>query len=199
MSKLENLTPITVDEFSQRLNDKVHQLSYYFSLYILPSGQILDCGYPANLGHNNTSELIYENLSKLPQKNFNSCLKGLEFDFKDTAYHIEDYYKLLPIYTENIKMFWQIDKVLLGTEDRICQDMGFVKVSINQKLFFSQMTVPCSIFEKNVTGAQMDTLTKLSEIFNMDLIKQAKNKQKENAKLAAEIQFTLNKINSKTF
>ncbi len=173
----------------------MHQFKNYYSVYITPRGLIIDCGYPECLGHNDISEYIYNTLDKMDEKVFNSRLRGLGITFKQVPDYMEDYFDLLKIYYEDRQLYWTIDKQLLGTEDRICQDMGFVKVSINNNLKISHIVTPNSIFGKYVTAHQKEVLEKLAEYFNIDFISALKHAQKENAKIAAQIQQCLNKIN----
>jgi len=196
MKENKNATPISLEEFLKRINKKVHIMKNYFSLYITPKGEIIDCGYPECLGHNDISEYIYNHLDEFDDPAFKSCLKGLEIPFKQVPYYVEDYYNLLDIYKENLRLFWTIDKVLLGTEDRICQDMGFVKISINNKFKTANIVTPNTIFGKNVTAHQKEIVEKLEEYFNISFTTGLKSAQKENAKIAAEIQQYLNKINN---
>lgn len=190
----KNTQPISIEEFLERINKKVHQMKYYSSIYITPTGEILDCGYPESLGHNEFCEKVYASLDALPEKPFNSCLRTLGVPFKEIPYYLEDYHNLLDVQYEDMKLFWTIDKVLLGTEDRICQDMGFVKVAINNRLKTFEVVIPNSIFGKNVTAHQKDILEKLSDFFMIDLIGRLKSEQKENAAIASKIQQTLDKI-----
>ena len=196
MNLQQNTTPIKVEEFFDRVEKRLHQFKNYYSLYITSNGLLIDCGYPACAGHNEISEYIYENLNSLPKSPFNSCLRGEHVSFKEVPYILENKFNLYDIYSSNIKLFWTIDKVLLGTEDRICQDMGFVKVSINNKLKTFTVEIPNSIFEKSVTAKQKEILEKLSTYFNIDFISNLRNAQKENAKIASEIQYYLNKAQS---
>lgn len=198
MTDFKNATPIEIDEFINRVNKKVHVMKNYYSIYITPKGQIIDCGYPDCLGHNEVSKFIYNNLEEFSKTYFNSCLRGLGIPFKEVSYYLEDYYKLLDIYHVNLQLYWTIDKVLLGTEDRICQDMGFVKISINNNLKYANIVIPNSIFGKNITSHQKETIVKLEEFFNINFMAKLKNAQTENAQIASEIQHTLNKINSNT-
>lgn len=195
MTITKNATPIEVEEFLNRVSKNLHQFKNYFSIYITPRGQIIDCGYPECLGHNDISEYIYNNLEKTDEKVFNSRLRGLEITFKQVPDYMEDYFDLLKIYYEDKQLYWTIDKQLLGTEDRICQDMGFVKISINNNLKTAHIVTPNSIFEKSVTAHQKETVEKLSEYFNIDLIPMLKSSQKENARIASQIQQCLNKLN----
>lgn len=192
----KNTTPISFFEFEQRVKNKVYQINYHYSIYITPKGDILDCGYPCNLGHNDFSEKVYSSLDILPENPFNSCLRNQKFTFKEIPYLLEHTFNLQCIYSENIKLYWNINKVLLGTEDRICQDMGFVKVSINNQFKTFEIVIPNSIFNKKVTGAQQETLEQISDLFNIDLTSRLKTEKKANAKLASEIQQTLNKLES---
>ncbi|MBQ9795908.1 MAG: hypothetical protein IJW36_03005 [Clostridia bacterium] len=194
-----NTQPITLNEFFERLRKKVHQMKNYFSLYITPHGDILDCGYPDNLGHNAFCKKVYTNLDSLSEKLFNSHLRGLGISFKELPYYLEDYFKLLDIQYENLDLYWTIHKVLLGSEDVICQDMGFVKVAINIELKTFEVVVPNGIFGKAVTGAQQDTINSLSDYFCLDLKSRLKSARKENAALATKIQRILNKINQAYF
>lgn len=195
MTPNPNTQPISIEEFFDRINNNVYQIKGYYSIYITPKGKILDCCYPQQLGHNELSTIIYENLDALPKQTFDSCLRGLTIPFKEVPYYLEDYHKLFEVQYESQKLYCTIDKVLLGTEDRICQDMGFVKVSINYKLKTFEVVVPNSIFEKNVTAYQKEVIENLSEFFNLDIVSKLKAEQKENARIAALIQQTLNKIN----
>lgn len=195
MQTTNNTIPISVEEFTNRINKHMHTLKGYFSIYITPTGQILDCGYPTLLGHNEFCEYVYNNLTSLPQNPYTSSLKEQNFTFKDVPKLMEEKFGLQEILHHDIKLFWTIDKDLLGTEDRICQDMGFVKISINSKLKYFQIVVPNSIFEKHVTAHQKETIENLSEYFNMDIITKLKSKQKDNAKLASEIKQALTQIN----
>ena len=68
-------------------------------------------------------------------------------------------------------------------------------ISINYKLKTFEVVVPNSIFEKNVTAYQKEVIENLSEFFNLDIVSKLKAEQKENARIAALIQQTLNKIN----
>ena len=88
---------------------------------------------------------------------------------------------------DDADLFNQIDKVLLGTEDRICQDMGFVKVAINTKMKTNQVTIPNTSFKRFVTAHQKEVIEQLSEAFNMDIDARLKTEQKENMKLATKI------------
>ena len=196
MDNIEILTPITSEQFIDRILNKVHQTKKYYSIYLTTSGEILDCRYPQDLGHNEFSILVYENIENLPQKTFSSNLNGLYVPFKEIPFHLESCFNLVEILNEDIRLFWTIDKNLLGTEDRICQDMGFVKISINDNLKTSNIVIPNSIFGKRVTAHQKETLETLSNFFNIDLITMLKTEQKENAKIASQIQQTLNKIHS---
>lgn len=194
----QNASPISIEEFLSRVTNKVHLMKNYYSIYITPKGQIIDCGYPECLGHNDICEYIYNHLEEFPNPPFNSCLRGLSIPFKQVPYYLEDYYKLLDIYHENLRLYWTIDKELLGTEDRICQDMGFVKISINNNLKFANIVTPNSIFGKNVTAHQKEVVEQLEEYFNINFTHGLKSSQKENAHIASDIQQCLNKINAKT-
>lgn len=194
----KNIEPIDINVFSMRVSKNIYRLKGYYSLYITPLGDILDCRFPEDLGHNDFSVSVYSSLDDLPKQPFNSNLRGLSIDFKDLSYYLLDYFNLLDIMYVDADLYTKIDKVLLSTEDRICQDMGFVKVAINSKLKTFEVVVPNSIFEKKVTGAQKDTIKKLSEIFNLDLVEKLKIEQQNNSKLATEIiagMKTLKKVN----
>lgn len=196
MTDFKNATPITLEEFINRAEKKVHVMKNYFSIYITPKGKIIDCGYPECLGHNDISEYVYNHLEEFPNPPFNSCLSGLKVPFKQVPYYLEKQFNLLDIFNENMRLYWTIDKTLLGTEDRICQDMGFVKISINNNLKIANIVIPNSIFGKYVTAHQKETIVHLEEYFNINLTMGLKHAQKENAQISAEIQQTLNKINS---
>lgn len=190
----ENTKPISVEEFFNTVKKNVHATKGYYSLYITPKGDIIDCRYPASLDHNNFSAYVYNNLSLLPEDIYNSCLRGLDIPFEETAYYIEDYHNLFDISYVDSDLFTKIDKVLLGTEDRICQDLGFVKVAINTKLKTNQVVVPCSIFGKRVTAHQKETIEKLSEEFNMDIDLKLNSEQRGISSLASKIQSALSRV-----
>ena len=73
-----------------------------------------------------------------------------------------DYFKLLDVMYVDPCLYNKIDRVLLSTEDRICQDMGFVKVAINKQLKTFEVVIPNVLFERRVTGAQKDVISELS-------------------------------------
>ena len=192
----ENTKPITFEEFIDRVKKNVHAVKGYYSLYITPKGGIIDCRYPMALDHNNFSAHVYNNLSQLSENIYDSCLRGFDIPFEDTAYWIEDYYELLNVQYDDADLFNQIDKVLLGTEDRICQDMGFVKVAINTKMKTYQVTIPNTSFKRFVTAHQKEVIEQLSEAFNMDIDVRLKSEQKENMKLATKIKPIVDKYTS---
>ena len=62
----KNTQPIELKEFFSRVSKNVYKLKGYYSLYITPSGEILDCRFPQDFGHNDFCMNVYENLDKLP-------------------------------------------------------------------------------------------------------------------------------------
>ena len=193
----KNIQPISLDEFFKRVGKKVYQLKNYYSLYIMPNGELIDCGYPQALGHNPFCENFYNNLEKLSDKNFKSNLHGLNVPFEEVDYYLMDYFKLLDIMYVNPDLYTKVEKVLLSSEDRICQDLGFVKVAINSKLKTYEVIPPNPIFNKVVTAAQKDIISKLSNFFFIDLDVKLKQEQLENIKLATAVQTALNRLNNK--
>ncbi len=187
----KNTQPIDINEFFARVSKNIYKLKGYYSLYITPSGEILDCRYPQDFGHNDFCINVYENLDKLPEKPFSSILRDLGIPFSEISYYLMDYYKLLDVMYVDSNLYNQIDKVLLSTEDRICQDMGFVKVAINKQLKTFEVVIPNAIFERKVTGAQKDVISALSSFFNIDLDEKLKQEQISNMKMSTEIQTAL--------
>ena len=131
------------------------------------------------------------NIENLPMNPYNSNLRGLDIPFDEVAYYLMDYFNLLDIMYVDQELFTRIDKVLLSTEDRICQDMGFVKIAINSRLKTLEVVVPNPIFGKQVTGAQRDVVDALSVLFNLNIDEKLKQEQKENMKLATKIKAIL--------
>ena len=190
----KNTTPITFEQFKERKKNNVHQLKNYFSLYISPKGEIFDCGYPEALCHNGFCISVYETLDKLPEDLFNSCLRGLQVPFEEIPYYIMDYHNLLSVMYADSDLYTTIAKVLLGSEDRLCQDMGFVKVAINEKMKTFEVVVPNHMFGKQVTYYQKDTINKLSEMFNLDIDVKLKAEQKSNSIIDMKVQDALKTI-----
>ena len=91
-------------------------------------------------------------------------------------------------------LYTYIDKVLLGSEDIICQDMGFIKLAINTKYKSFEVVVPNAIFEKRVTGAQKDCVDKLSTHFNLNIDEKLKFEQKENMETTTKIKEALDSL-----
>ena len=133
LKTIKNTTPISFEQFLQRIDSKNYQVKGYYSLYITPNGEILDCRIPQDLGHNNFCIEVYKHLEELPEKPFNSNLRGLGISFDDLSYYLMDYFNLLDVMYEDTELYTKIDKFILGSEDRICQDMWFVKIAINTK------------------------------------------------------------------
>ena len=190
----KNTTPITFNEFKERTKKKVHRIKGYYSLFIARNGEIFDCGYPEALCHNGFCVNVYENLDDLPEKTFNSCLRGLKIPFDEISYYIMDYHNLLDVMYVDSHLYTTIDKVLLSSEDKVCQDLGFVKVAINENLKTFEVVVPNSLFGKKVTASQKETIEQLSELFNIDLDVKLKGEQKSNAELATQINSALNTV-----
>ena len=192
MSELiKNTQPIELKEFFSRVSKNVYKLKGYYSLYITPSGEILDCRFPQDFGHNDFCMNVYENLNNLPEKPFSSNFKELNIPFSEISYYLMDYFKLLDVMYVDTSLYNKIDRVLLSTEDRICQDMGFVKVAINKQLKTFEVVIPNAIFEKKVTGAQKDVISELSTFFNIDLDEKLKQEQVLNMKIATDVQSAL--------
>ena len=190
----KNTTPITLEEFKERVKNRVYQLKNYYSLFITPSGDLIDCGYPQALCHNGYCVNVYENLDKLPESLYNSALRGLDIPFDDVSYYLMDYHGILDVIYTDPSIYMTVNKFILSSEDKICQDLGFVKVAINESLKTFEVVVPNSIFEKKVTAAQKETVSKLSEMFNLDIDTRLKSEQKSNATIAMEVANALRSI-----
>ena len=190
----KNTTPLTFEEFKERKKSNVHQLKNYYSLYITPKGQIFDCGYPEALCHNGFCANVYENLDELPEELFNSCLRGLDVPFEEIPYYIMDYHNLLDIMYADADLYTTVYKILLGSEDKICQDMGFVKVAINEKMHTCEVVIPNSIFNKQVTAHQKEIIKNLSELFNLDIDIKLKREQRANAEISMNVVSALQRI-----
>lgn len=195
MSELsKNLQPIDLKQFVSQVNKNVYKVKGYYSIYITPDGQILDCRYPQDLGHNNFSSHIYEHLDQLPKDLFSSNLRTLEIPFKDVSYNLMDYFNLLDLMYVDTNLYNTVSRVLLSSEDMACQDMGFVKISINNRLKTFEVVIPNAIFERKVTGAQKDVVSKLSEFLNLELYEKLKYEQKNNMQITIKIRTALNSL-----
>ena len=198
MDKLhKNIQPIEFEKFVSQVNKKVYKVKGYYSIYITPDGQIVDCRYPQDLGHNLFSTYVYEHLNELPNEIYPSSLRTFNIPFKEIPYYLMDYFNLLDVMYVDIGLYNKINSHLLASEDRICQDLGFVKVSINNHLKIFELSIPNVIFEKNVTGAQKDILKKLSEFFDVDLLNKLKQEQRINTEIATEIKSALKSLEKK--
>lgn len=191
-----NVTPIDFEKFKTRVVKKVYRVKNYYSLYILPNGQILDCRYPTDLGHTQFSAYVYNNINSLSASIYNSCLRGLDIPFEEIPYYLEEYHNLFNLSYVDPNLFNIVDKALLGDEDRICHDMGFIKISINKNLNSFTLAIPNSIFNKKVTAAQIETIEKISNLFNGDLKTILKQRQRDNMQLATQINTTLKSAHS---
>ena len=137
-------------------------------------------------------------MDELPEKPFTSNLRNLKIPFEEIPYYLMDYFNLLDVMYADIGLYNKLDRVLLSSEDRLCQDMGFVKIAINKQLKTFEVVIPNALFERKVTGAQKDIISKLSEIFNIDLDEKLKQEQVSNMQLSTEIQTALRKLKNQT-
>ena len=62
---------------------------------------------------------VYENLDNLPEDIFNSCLRGLNIPFEEVPYYLMDYHNLLDVMYVDPDLYTTINKILLGSEDRL--------------------------------------------------------------------------------
>ena len=186
----QNIIPMKIKDFEKLLSNKVYGSRDYYSLYILPSGRVIDCRFPEPLGHNEVSELIYKNLHMLEGRDFASCLRGDISTESDVAIHklpIRIMQKYDMDIIPDLDMRDLVRLVILGTEDLVCNDMGFVKLSIAQKKKSVDASVPYPIFNKSITSKQLDTIDEISRIFSMDIYSEIRKKQAEAMRLSAMI------------
>ena len=193
-----NFEPITFEEFAYRISKNSYKVKGYYSIYLTPYGDILDCRQPQDLGHNDFSRNVFDHLEELPVNPYNSNLRGLGIPFDEVSYYLMDYFNLLDVMYEDTELYTKIDKIILGSEDRICQDMGFIKLAINTKLKTFELVLPNPIFKKKATGAQKDIISKLSTLFNMNIDERLKSEQTDNMQLAMQIEEILNKLKKTT-
>lgn len=193
----KNLEPIDLEKFVSQVNKNIYKVKGYYSIYITPNGKILDCRYPQDLGHNSFSSHIYENLDELPKEIYSSNLRTLEIPFNDIPYNLMDYFNLLDLMYVDINLYHTVNKVLLASEDLVCQDMGFIKISINTRLKTFELVIPNAIFERKVTGAQKEIISKLSDVFNIDFYGKLKQEQKHNMQISTQIRTALNPLDKK--
>ncbi len=179
MEITKNIEPLTCNQYADRLL-RLYGIGDYknhISLYILPSGDIIDCKYPKNVKHIGFTDMIYGNFASIREQ---ECFADLKVNSSALVkYNCRDF--SLPVVQEALirntgvcaknpahKKAVDELKVYLSDDDLLVHDMGYVKFLImgRDSLF---LTLPNqSINGKHVKGAQLDTVKSIASMCSIN-------------------------------